>query len=48
MHADSEAFFQDLYKDIDDLDGLEKRMIRMEELFSKQAAAAYFEERLGA
>ena len=46
VFVDSQAFFQNLYKGIDDLDGLERRMIRMEELFSKQAAAAFFAERL--
>ena len=47
LFVDSQAFFQDLYKGVDDLDGLERRMIRSEESFSKQAAAAFFAERLG-
>ena len=45
-HSGGNDFFQKLYHCIDDLAGLEERMVRMEEAFSQKAAEAYFADRL--
>ena len=44
--GESETFYRILYQAVEDVEGLQQRMVRMQEAFAEDAATAVLSERL--